>query len=361
MARKRDQLIRHIEELLLPGNALTASQILTSLLNHPQSSQLLRSTGDAVKDNNSNRRKISRYLDDMTDISLKDGQVQKRKGEQGENLYQLLNAYTDGKGSKDGFSDDDLSLYLGQAINDRFMKAYMPSQYYKRFRDEINPVTNPTLVEKKERLLARIEVMQRSQPLLQSKSFPQEKLDTIYTAILEGMQVSFAYNSKPETRQVQPVGIVFREPRVSLLARDDNDGGKVKNFMIEKMSNIRVLDIPVAKNLVTLAGYIRSGAPALAFGPAEFQQRETIVLEINHNGATTENLVNDIIRHPLSRNQKHRKLANGNLQITLPEERISYHLIEWILGRMSLLTVRKPESLRQYIKKELTKMLENYR
>lgn len=356
MAAKLDL---HLEILRLLENeevALTTREIIHAIHNNRKTEHLMPGGSNLE----ASVKKVERILKKLCVTNLDHEKVVKEKNEDGHNTWELV--------IEGGYRKTDQELYetelatsLALAISDRFLRNYMPTRYYNSYVKDVRPDSERTTIEKKKlQLIQGIHIAQRGQQLFAKKKFPQKELDAIYEALIDNRQLSISYRDEKGERTLQPVGVVFRNPRIYLVARDDSDGhGKIKQFSLEKIRTIRKLIEPVSNNLISLEKYLKEAG--MDFRIERFPEREDIELVIlNNQSAMVKGLIDDIQSFPLSEKQKVAPMENGNLLVTLPQQLVTHQLVEWILGRKNAVKVRAPLSLQNYLRNELKAMLKNY-
>lgn len=362
MAKKDSELLKQIVlETLREDEALSIKEILEKIRTHKsvKKHQLLQDSDPNDLDQflQSNNRKIQRCLDYFLETPLFQNEVHQDKDQQ-PFRYSRKSTTRSEPTSTSSMVNTDLSIAIALAVTDKFSKAFMPVEYYEQFVEEVQPgAINPSIREKINRLIRRIAVEQRGQPLKTREKFPREILDQLYLAFIEQKQIRIDYfnNRKnvTESHTIHPVGVRFRDPKIFLMAFDKTRTRKT--FTVEKIRRVDILKENIFPDLITLDEYLETNASA--FGPEQFRKPVTIEFEVKNSN---DNLTYDIQTHPLSAQQKVKNLDNGDLRITLPDQPVTHDLIEWFMGRMSRVTVTKPKELREYIRNEIEAMLANY-
>ena len=355
MAIQKDRLSQCLQEALASGEEKTIAELQKELIKNPvvRQHQLLRYPDTDTRSSEANNKRIRRLLNNLMQLDFPDKQYI-RNDQQKPATFRAEAKYSSND-NPHSLVDADFSVAVSLALNDKFASTYMPSEYYRQFTEEVRPGSLPPDVQDKlGQLVRRIAVMQRSKSLQPASPFPREQLDKIYQALLEYRKIGMQYRG--DEYMLLPIGVVFRDPKIFLVGKVEKPADKVKVYSVNKITNLW-LDEPFNPNgLITLDDYLATDA--MDFGPREFAGRQHVVLEII---AGNDNLLLDIQQHKLSNRQKSKKLPNGNLQITLPDEKISYQLMEWIVGRMERVVVKQPPALKDYLRERLEMMLENYR
>ena len=212
--------------------------------------------------------------------------------------------------------------------------------------------------------LKRVAVMQRGQRLIGAR-VDNAVLETISACIVKKKCISLVYNDKP--RVLHPFGLVFRQPKICLLAVDTetlrkNGASMVRphQYLCNRIENARVSrqahEVPddfdandyVRKGRLDVLAYADKGSVPRSF---------TLRLRIKQNG----NLIRDLREYPLSTNQRITSEADSKYYILeATGMRATHSLVEWVMGRLGSVEVLAPRSFRNHIKDQVAEMYQLY-
>lgn len=214
-------------------------------------------------------------------------------------------------------------------------------------------------------VLHRLAIFQRGQRLTQPP-FSDDILTTIYSAMARGKCIEGEYhrpNGKPHAVTLVPWGVVFRLPKVYLVASYPDDPEQIKRqFLVHRLKRDS-LQISAQPSPVPADFHIRSWLEAGGMDVAtnvsdRFDIRLRLFPRID---APQDNLIADLGESRLSDRQiGPEPLDDGTWLLTLPDTPITYQLLEWILGRGSRVEVLEPPVLRERVLQHAKNMLARY-
>ncbi len=268
------------------------------------------------------------------------------------------------------------SLTIEQAcltlLAEKFLDAALPQDFYEAaLHDSITQARD--VLEKYEAsvsphkravksYLNRVAIEQRGQQLIQKNPL-YDVLGVISKAILDGRCLELSYNRRQ--RLLHPYAVVIREPKVYLLAVDDNSMKKIGpkevkpvQFLCNRMTGTKVSKSP---NLVPkdfkADNFIGKGK---LNNPLQRQigvSSRPFELSLRIYASSQDNLLHDLTEFPLSTDQKISKERGKDCHIlTAPGMRASHQLVEWIMGRMERIEVLAPVKLRVYVAQRVADM-----
>src|SRR5690606_27120123 len=152
---------------------------------------------------------------------------------------------------------------------------------------------------------------------------------------------------------VSPIGIIYSDPKFYLVARTEKN--EDRNFIIQSMIEVELLDQDVAAKLPSLKAYLKND---VKHGPNIFgkDQQGTVELEVFNFG----NIIRDLQTFKLAENQKEQFTKSGTLKITLDDFYVSFEFVHWILARENAVKVLAPKKLQEHIKESLENTLKLY-
>lgn len=253
------------------------------------------------------------------------------------------------------FSDEDydaIGVALSNLLTDRYFRFAMPPDVYDKWGVDVHEKSqaNPAALE----LIKLIHVKSRGQDLQCEDEVAREVLGDIYQSLLDKKQLSIQYEkikilngkkqitNKPYT--LYPIGIIYREPKLSLMAVDVADPNElVKEYIVQNIKSTTSLEKDIPQGLKKMSSWLKEQKPPC---PEKFKDRDyTVVLEILSQG----NIIRDLLTFKLNLHQEERPKLNGNLEITLRKQAITHDLINWIMARSTQVKVIQPLGLKRYI------------
>lgn len=175
-----------------------------------------------------------------------------------------------------------------------------------------------------------------------------DDLDTIITAIVNKQWLRITYKRTDNTFEIYPYRLIPYLGRLYIAAWNR----KHRQFITLAADKVRKADT---------APRIKEAAPAFSindfmsnrFGIWDSPTVETIIIR------ASKDIYHEIAPRRWHPTQQLTDLADGGIEIRL-RTGISYELISWILHWSPHLTVVKPRSLKEEVKKRLTEALKNY-
>ena len=261
------------------------------------------------------------------------------------------------------------SLSIEQAclllLAEKYLDAALPLEFYDASLQDLFSQAKSTLAQYEKRprhakravksYLERVAIVQRGQQLDQ-QLVPYEVLGVLSKAILDNKCVELLYKSR--IRMVHPYAIVIREPKVYLLAVDDKgmakhgpEGVEPIQYLCSRIDTATVSSRPNrVPNGFSADAYIAKGGLENGFRQQLSLSERSFTLKLRIHSESGESLLQDLREYPLSQAQAIiREPGTENHILSAPRMRASYHLVEWILGRMERVEVLSPVSLRDYI------------
>ena len=212
----------------------------------------------------------------------------------------------------------------------------------------------------------RVTVMQRGQRL-ESAVLNDHTLACIAECIVKRRCIKLSYKGKD--REMHPFGLVFRQPKVYLLALDTDRlketgpaRARPRQFLCNRIENASVSskahEVPEDFDI---EAYVNDGRlDLMAFGNAEpGSKRFTLKLRVNSKGSN--NLIRDLEEYPLSSRQSLEKQSGTAVyQLTAPGMLPTHTLVDWIMGRLDNVEVIEPPALRKHVSDKVRAMYEMY-
>lgn len=265
------------------------------------------------------------------------------------------------------FAFEDESVAMVLALTDRFLPGYLPSDHYQRFVNEVKPGnygSKPGQLNRINRLMSGIAIMQRGHSLVAPSGIPFGLLDGIYSAVTDGLALTVCRTGE-DTRLVYPLGVVFRDPKIYLVAQDlDDDRRRIRHYRLDRITSVKPVEYNGFKTPLSLHEYLASGA--MLHRPEGLPRCEDVlfdVLPLRHaDGQVEANdaLQRDIQEYRLSNDQVSTLQADGTLQVSLPAMPLSTELVEYLAARLDRIRVKAPDSLRDHLVKRLRNALDLY-
>jgi len=252
-------------------------------------------------------------------------------------------------------------------MSDKHLSALAPTRLFQsqdEYRELINRAEAVVAKHQKFRIqnrknvgdfMKRITVMQRGQRLI-GADVDDEVLECIASCILQQRCINLTYHDKK--RVLHPFGVVFRQPKIYLLAVDTetliNQGrSKVRPRQwlcnrIEKASMSR--EAHQVPEEFDVDEYVNQGRLDVRAYLDPADEPRSFSLKLRIDGVGTERLVRDLREYPLSDHQQlDHDLKTGSYILTVPGMRATHSLMEWLLGRMSQVEVLLPHRLREHM------------
>ena len=269
--------------------------------------------------------------------------------------HRLVNDKED-KGSKPyGWSYHKSSEYQGMAAMDpiealtlslaqEYLEPLLPGRYYKRLETFFDRAKNVLTLKAKgqdvKKWRDRVRVVPQWQKLI-SPSINDKAENAIYEGLLENHQLKVRYQkrgaNKPETRIVNPLGIVLHGVVHRLICTMEEDPENPRHLPIHRFKQAQV----TGKNLVEPKGFdIDKFIEDQNIG--FLMSKKPLKLEVIFDGFAGFHLHET----PLSDDQKLTNLENGRLKLKATVQDTS-QLRWWLLGFGSQVEIIKPKRLRQ--------------
>lgn len=261
---------------------------------------------------------------------------------------------------------------LALTLTHQFLTDFIPVEHYEVLsnsfqlaRETLEQRRNPS--EDWAKVPGRVAIFQRGQRLT-PPPFDEETLNTIYHAIAAGKCVEgFYQGARGEHHAVlSPYGVVFRLPKIYLVAtrKDDPEGAK-RQYLVHRFRDLVMSpeksDVPPDFKLMP---WLESGGMDVAVSGEDENEhpRYDVKLKLYHStDGHPDNMIRDLSESRLAENQVGPEdQGDGASLLVLPRTRITYQLIEWILGRGARVEVLKPQVLRGWIMRHLSSAFERY-
>lgn len=216
--------------------------------------------------------------------------------------------------------------------------------------------------------LKRVAVMQRGQSLV-AADVDENILEAIGSSIIQKRCVSLIYNGKK--RVLHPYGLVFRQPKIYLLATDTKslksegpDRVELRQYLCNRISGAQVSKEPhQVPDAFDVDEYVNEGRmEMLAYARKDRDSaNRRFTLELRLRSQYSQNMIKDLMEYPLSENQDIEK-ERGTEDYILKARgmRATHSLVEWVMGRMSQVEVLEPASFRNHIKAQIDAMYRQY-
>lgn len=262
-------------------------------------------------------------------------------------------------GLAEKFLDVVLPANIDTSMRELFYQARNELRGYRDSPDKKKQLVNA--------YINRIDTVSRGLELFRDK-VPYEVMAELSRAILEEKCVKFKYKGSSKFRIFHPYGIVIREPKIYLLAVEDNkmrSKGAHDPEIIQLLCN-RIRDPAVTGQFNRVPDsfktktFIDSGGMEVEVPELKKMAKRGFTLELlMHEG--NDNLRRDLEEYPISRQQTVEDVpGTNNFLVTAKGMRASHQLVEWILGRADRAEVRSPARLRRYIADRIEKMHRRY-
>ena len=216
--------------------------------------------------------------------------------------------------------------------------------------------------------LKRVAVMQRGQPLI-GADVDNDVLESIASCVIKKKCISLEYNGK--RRVLHPFGLVFRQPKIYLLAVDTetlkkNGASRTRprQFLCNRIKDARVSrephQVPDEFNADTYAREGRLDLVAYADKDGEGITR-SFTLSLRLDGKRSQNMIRDLEEYPLSKNQHiDKEPGSDDYILKASGMRATHSLVEWVMGRVGLVEVLEPKNFRNHIKAQVERMYQQY-
>ena len=261
---------------------------------------------------------------------------------------------------------------------DKHLSAIAPTrllQSEERYQDLVDQAT--AAIEKAQQLrmvnkkdihafMKRVTVMQRGQRL-EAAPLDNGVLACIAECLVLGRCIKLRYNGKD--RLLHPFGLVFRQPKVYLLALDTEklvESGPAKarprQFLCNRIENANISKEAhqVPKDF-DLEDYVNKGRLDLMAFANTVRGRRSFTLKLLIRGDIDDNLVRDLIEFPLSKVQEiEERIDTGDCLLTARGMLPTHTLIDWILGRLDRVEVLEPPAIREYVSDKVRAMYKVY-
>lgn len=237
-----------------------------------------------------------------------------------------------------------------------FLKKYMPpftqeelTPYFSLAESVLKNLPNNNLTN----WANKIAFLSRTQPL-QSPKVSENILKNIYNAVLDNKQLEIRYQARhelePNTRIVQPLGIVIIDTVIYLVALNQNN--EYRQYALHRFEYAHILEDNVNRGIeFDLTQYINEGRfeyliDASAMIELELRLHPDIAFHLN------ETPLNESQQIQLIPNDTWHRL-NANIKDTL-------QLRWWLLSFGANIEVIKPSALRDFMKNTSTKVTALY-
>lgn len=262
---------------------------------------------------------------------------------------------------------------LALTLTHQFLTDFIPVEHYEALsnsfqlaRETLEKRRNPN--EDWSRVPGRVAIFQRGQRLT-PPPFDEEKLNTIYHAIAEGKCVEGHYLGVTGDKHtvLSPYGVVFRLPKIYLVATKKSDpDGAMRQYLVHRFRDLALSpeksDVPRDFKLMP---WLESGGMDVAVSgeQGEDHPRYDVKIKLYHRSdGRPDNMIRDLSESRLAENQiGPEDQGDGASLLTLPDTRITYQLMEWILGRGDRVEVLEPQVLRDRIVAHLAHALGRYK
>jgi predicted DNA-binding transcriptional regulator YafY len=262
---------------------------------------------------------------------------------------------------------------LALLMANRFLMEFIPTEHYEALSATLNHARDVIQSRSKQgqenwqRVLERIAIFQRGQRLIDPQ-YNEDFLNLLYHAIAEGKCVQGEYESTPgEARTVllHPWGVVFRLPKIYALGKPDNrQDGPLRQYLLHRFRSLTLSEqkSAVPEDFRVMPWLHSGGMDIVVFDDDGDEPVEVRLRVLSSEPGVADNLIRDLQDSRLSSSQIGPDLnAAGDWELVLPDTRITWQLIEWILGRGNRVEVLAPEKLRNRIREHLEAALAGYR
>jgi predicted DNA-binding transcriptional regulator YafY len=226
----------------------------------------------------------------------------------------------------------------------RVLEKIIPQDFFENSLSDVFQAARRALAgDRQMKMLAdRIIYVPRGQRLYEAQDVGRARIEIveeILKAIRDRKMLAFLYGEDNEERQVHPIALVYREPKLHLLALKEGRDTPT-NYLCARMSEVSVLDdrpncvpdnYPIKELEVDLSLHRDLGLPP---DPVR------LVLRIDANGRG--NLIDDLQKYRLDPLQELVDLGGGQWELTISSVMITAQLMEWIAGRQGAVKVVEP-------------------
>lgn len=239
-------------------------------------------------------------------------------------------------------------LMLAERILDRII----PQDFFEnRLGGVFRAARQALLKDPAMKMLAnRIIYVPRGQRLYESPEVAEgrvEAVQEVMRAIRERKMVSFLYRGEAKERQVHPVALVYREPKLYLLALKEGSSSPTE-YLCARMAEVSALDdrpncvpddYPVGDLEIDLNMHRQFGLDP---------EPVRLVLHIDASGQG--NLIDDLKKYRLDPDQVLVDLGVGQWELTIPKVMITAQLMQWIGGMWGHIAFVEPQAIREIVK-----------
>ena len=263
-------------------------------------------------------------------------------------------------------------------MSDKHLSALAPTRLFQsqnEYQDLIARAQTALSKHEKTRLrlgenmgdfVKRVTVLQRGQNLV-AAPIQDGVLECIASCIVKRRCINFTYNN--EQRVLHPFGLVFRQPKIYLLAVDTKSlkkqgASKVRprQWLCNRMSNVSVSkqqhQVPHDFDINV---YVEKGRLDMRAFDCSSEESRSFTLKLRIHGQA-DNLIRDLKEHPLSEHQQILPDTENDAHIlTASGMRATHSLVEWVMGRMERVEVILPLRLRKHVMEKVDAMHSLYR
>lgn len=248
----------------------------------------------------------------------------------------------------------DPHMALTMHILNEFFRGLLPPstlQYLKPHMDLAEKILNNLSDLHHRSWHEKVCVVPKGQPLL-PPDIKSEVLDAIYTALFEGKCLSGQYRKRGkqryEDREFNPLGVVFKESVVYLVASTCNNND-IKQFALHRFQSVEVLDKPCLTPAgFRLKDYVNQG---------EFQYPEDGTIQFK--ALFTAEAAIHLHETKLSNDQQLTDAEDDQVLVEATVQMTS-QLRWWILGFGDEVVVLEPVQLRQEVIEIARSMVDTY-
>lgn len=233
-------------------------------------------------------------------------------------------------------------------LAEQILQDVIPEDYHDHALHDLFAVANKRLGEHPDlKLLARrIVYRPRGQRLHESEETQarrREAVGEIMDAIRLRRMLAFVYKGEDGEHQVHPVALVYREPKMYLLAMRD-DEQKPRQYLCARMTDVGVMDRPSRiPDDYEIGDVDVSLHRKYGLGPKPVR----LVLRIK--GGRDDNLVDDLGRYMLDPHQVIRQEPDGDWLLTVPKIKVTAQLMQWLGALGRAVRIEEPEALRDAV------------
>src|SRR5690554_221943 len=274
---------------------------------------------------------------------------------------------------------------LALSMARRFLLDFIPTDRHEallatwRHANEVLDSRSQRGQEDWQQLLKRIAIYQRGQRLIEP-GYNDDFSNVLYHAIATGKCVEGRYQSMPgveKTVLLHPYGVVFRLPKIYALAKpDDRQDGPLRQYLLNRFTDLQLSEQAnrVPDDFEVMPWLQRGGMDILALPSSDSASSADSKSDDSNNDNVDvllriysakpkqiDNLIRDLQESRLADDQVGPQLDDeGHWQMCLPQTRVTFQLIEWILGRGDRVEVLQPQALREHIQAHLKTTLQRY-